>query len=46
MLHECLTECGTDPSDIHNVMPASNAKHGTVEKLQFTLPDDLLSPEI
>ena len=24
--HECLTECGTDPSDIHNVMSVFNAK--------------------
>ena len=26
MVHECLTECGTDPSDIHNVMSVFNAK--------------------
>ena len=26
MVHECSTECGTDPSDIHNVMSAFNAK--------------------
>ena len=28
MVHECLTECGTDPSDIHNVMTVFNAKGG------------------
>ena len=28
MVHECLTECGTDPSDIHNVMSVFNAKGG------------------
>ena len=28
MVHECLTECGTDPSDIHNVMSVYNAKGG------------------
>ena len=28
MVHECLTECGMDPSDIHNVMSAVNAKGG------------------
>ena len=28
MVHECLTESGTDPSDIHNVMSAFNAKGG------------------
>ena len=26
MVHECLTECGTDPSDINNVMSVFNAK--------------------
>ena len=26
MVHECLTECGTDPSDIHNVMSVFKAK--------------------
>ena len=26
MVHECLTECGTDPSDIHNVMSVFNVK--------------------
>ena len=26
MVHECLTECGTDPSDIHNVLSVFNAK--------------------
>ena len=28
MVHECLTECGTDPSDIDNVMSVFNAKVG------------------
>ena len=28
MVHECLTESGTDPSDIHNVMSVFNAKGG------------------
>ena len=28
MVHECLTEPGTDPSDIHNVMSVFNAKGG------------------
>ena len=28
MVHECLTECGTDPSDIHYVMSVFNAKGG------------------
>ena len=28
MVHECLTECGTDPSDFHNVMTVFNAKGG------------------
>ena len=28
MVHECLTECGMDPSDIHNVMSAFLAKGG------------------
>ena len=28
MVHECLTECGTDPSDIHNDMSVFNAKGG------------------
>ena len=28
MVHACLTECGTDPSDIHNVMSVFNAKSG------------------
>ena len=28
MVNECLTECGTDPSDIHNVMSVFNAKGG------------------
>ena len=28
MVHECLTECGTDPSDIHTVMSVFNAKGG------------------
>ena len=28
MVHECLTECGTDPSDIHNVMSVFNTKGG------------------
>ena len=26
MVHECLAECGTDPSDIQNVMSVYNAK--------------------
>ena len=37
MVHECLTECGTNPSDIHNVMSAFNAKHGIVEKNSSSL---------
>ena len=32
MVHECLTECGTDPSDIHNVMSVFNAKGGISSK--------------
>ena len=28
MVHKCLTECGTDPSDIHNVMSVFNANGG------------------
>ena len=28
IVYECLTECGTDPSDIHNVMSVFNAKGG------------------
>ena len=28
MVHECLTECGTDASDIHNVMSVFHAKGG------------------
>ena len=28
MVHECLTECGADPSDIHNVMSVFNANGG------------------
>ena len=28
MVYECLTECGTDPSDIHNVMSVFIAKGG------------------
>ena len=28
MVHECLTECEMDSSDIHNVMSAFNAKGG------------------
>ena len=28
MVHECLTECCTDPSDIHNVKSVINAKGG------------------
>ena len=28
MVHECLIECGTDPSDIHNVMSVFHAKGG------------------
>ena len=28
MVHECLAECGTDPSDIQNVMSVFNAKGG------------------
>ena len=28
MVHECLTECGTDPSDIHKIMSVFNAKGG------------------
>ena len=28
MVHEGLTECGTDPSDIHNVMSVINVKGG------------------
>ena len=28
MVHDCITECGTDPSDIHNVMSVFNAKGG------------------
>ena len=32
MVHECLTESGTDPSDIHNVMSVFNAKGGISSK--------------
>ena len=28
MVHECLAEGGTDPSDIQNVMSVFNAKRG------------------
>ena len=28
MFHECLTECGFNPSDVHNVMSAFNANGG------------------
>ena len=28
MVHECLIECCTDPSDIHNVMSVFDAKGG------------------
>ena len=28
MVHECLTECGTDPSDIHNVMSVFKSSFG------------------
>ena len=28
MVHECITECGMAPSDIHNVMSAFNANGG------------------
>ena len=28
LVHECLTECGADPSDIHYVMSVFNAKGG------------------
>ena len=28
MVHECLTECGTDPSDIHDILSVFNAKGG------------------
>ena len=28
MVHACFTECGTDPSDIQNVMSVFNAKCG------------------
>ena len=28
MVHECLAECGTDPSDIQNVMSVFHAKGG------------------
>ena len=39
MVHECLTECGTDPSDIHNVLSVFNAKggnspHDSTKKIQ------------
>ena len=32
MVHECLTECGTDPSDIHNAMSVFNAKCGILSQ--------------
>ena len=28
MVHECVAECGTDPSDIHHVMSVFNDKGG------------------
>ena len=28
MVHECIAECGTDSSDIHNVISVFNAKGG------------------
>ena len=49
MVHECLTECGKDPSDIHNVMSVFNAKGGISylkipqEKFKFT--KDMSLPE-
>ena len=32
MVHECLSVCGTDPSDIHNVMSVFNAKCGILSQ--------------
>ena len=55
MVHECLTECATDPPDIHNVMSVFNVKGGissqdSPKKFKFTkdvsLPDPTNLPII
>ena len=49
MVHECLAEGGTDPSDIQNVMSVFNAKGGNLsqdfqENFKFT--KDMSLPEL
>ena len=55
MVYECLTEYGTDPSDIHNVMSVFNAKGGislqdSPKKFKFfkdmSLPESINLPII
>ena len=48
MVHECLAECGTDPSDIHNDMSAFNAKvkfHLKIPQERFKFIKDMSLPE-
>ena len=48
MVHECLTERGTDPSDIHNVMSVFNAKvalHLKIPQERFKFIKDKSLPE-
>ena len=48
MVHECLAECGTDPSDIQNIMSVFYAKGGITSQDspgKFQVHQDMSLPE-